>query len=161
MTMKGVAAMNPWDNPTRELLQPFFNEPDYWRSCAYGFHVQASRSYEKAWCGYVGVPKSHPLYGYDDRDMMVDIDVIFDCPGGITWSADHAPLHCRDGNWWFGFDCIHCNDLSPKNVVDALAVDGRFPYGVQEEYQTYRDLKFVKYSIYKLARQLSEYPNIE
>lgn len=39
-----------------------------------------------AWCGYVGVPKEHPLYGILDGDMD------FSVHGGITWAASSDKL---------------------------------------------------------------------
>lgn len=34
--------------------------------------------------------------------------------GGITWAANHLPwIAIPAGNWWYGFDCNHCDDLCP------------------------------------------------
>lgn len=60
-------------------------------------------------CGYVGVPKDHPLYGTDYNDLP------YECHGGLTFSGDHASNQNNDC-WWLGFDCYHHNDLAiPKN----------------------------------------------
>src|SRR4051794_33398699 len=55
------------------------------------------------------------------------LDVLFDVHGGITFASGcqkssdpsrgvcHVPEDGRpDDVWWFGFDCAHCDDLSPK-----------------------------------------------
>lgn len=62
-------------------------------------------------CGYVGVPKDHPLFGkdYDDVDVIVH--------GGLTYSNECRGHICHDAAqevWWFGFDCGHCDDLIPS-----------------------------------------------
>lgn len=55
-------------------------------------------------CGYVGVPKGHPMFGRDYNKCIEDID----CHGGLTYSG------FRDDNskeyWYFGFDCAHADD---------------------------------------------------
>lgn len=91
-------------------------------------------------CGYVGVPKSHPLYGKScddyldikkadidgreisgvfpflialmDEDDRVRIDAYFYCHGGITYAGggEHSNYPIESDLWWFGFDCGHCDD---------------------------------------------------
>lgn len=61
-------------------------------------------------CGYVGVNKSHPLYGYN-----VDVvETSLYCHGGITFAKGgpntYYPVH--SDLWWFGFDCAHCYDVN-------------------------------------------------
>jgi hypothetical protein len=60
---------------------------------------------------------------------------LFNVHGSITYSGD------RDGVFWYGFDCAHCDDLSPAYEHD-------FRSG------TYRDLEYVKAECAALARQL-------
>lgn len=91
-------------------------------------------------CGYVGIPKRHPLYekGYDDYldilkediegkevsgvfpllcaliddDDRVRIGTYFTCHGGITYSGggENSTYPIESNLWWFGFDCAHYND---------------------------------------------------
>jgi hypothetical protein len=98
-------------------------------------------------CGYVEVPREHPLFGLDythevplmlswavEKDMHElgkrgAIDVfcmsgrgmrcgdLFDVHGSITYSRMH-----KDSTFWYGFDCGHCDD-SPA-VQDSAYVRG-------------------------------------
>ena len=91
-------------------------------------------------CGYVGVPKTHSLYGKDyddyleikkediegkevsgvfpllgallDEDERVRIDAFFNCHGGITYAGGgvESKYPVKSDLWWFGFDCAHCDD---------------------------------------------------
>lgn len=91
-------------------------------------------------CGYVGIPKTHILYGkeYDeyleikkknvwdrevsgifpllgtviDEDDRIRIEAYFNCHGGITYSGggEKSKYPIESDLWWFGFDCAHCND---------------------------------------------------
>lgn len=110
-------------------------------------------------CGYVGIPKSHPLYGKDyqdyldikkadvgdrevsgifpllsaclDDDERIRIEAYFQCHGGITYSdgGKNSKYPIESDLWWFGFDCGHAGD---KNDLEyALKM---FP-GRAEEYR--------------------------
>lgn len=91
-------------------------------------------------CGYVGISKTHSLYGKDyddyleikkediegkevsgvfpllgallDEDERVRIDAFFNCHGGITYAGGGAESKypVKSDLWWFGFDCAHCDD---------------------------------------------------
>ena len=91
-------------------------------------------------CGYVGIPKNHPLYGKDysdyleikkadvgdrevsgifpllgaclDKDERVRIEAYFQCHGGITFSDGgvNSGYPINSDLWWFGFDCGHVGD---------------------------------------------------
>ena len=91
-------------------------------------------------CGYVGVPKTHSLYGKDysdyleikkedikdkevsgilslfaaafDEDDRIRIETYFNCHGGITYASGgmDSKYPVESDLWWFGFDCAHCND---------------------------------------------------
>lgn len=86
-------------------------------------------------CGYVGIPKNHPLYGKDysdyleikkadvgdrevsgifpllgaflDEDERIRIEAYFQCHGGITYAGggEHSSYPIESDLWWFGFDC--------------------------------------------------------
>lgn len=91
-------------------------------------------------CGYVGIPKDHPLYekGYSDHlkikkadigdravsgifpllgacldaDERIRIEAYFQCHGGITYAGggEHSCYPIESDLWWFGFDCRHAGD---------------------------------------------------
>ena len=56
-------------------------------------------------CGYVQVPRKHPLYGKDGGELLA--------PGGITFSEK------SNGGWSFGFDTMHYSNMRYKTVNDA------------------------------------------
>lgn len=108
-------------------------------------------------CGYVGVPKWHPLYGKDysdyldikkediegkevsgvfplfdallDDDERVRIEAYFTCHGGITYSGggEKSTYPIESDLWWFGFDCAHYDDGKDLD----LAIE-RFPEYAQQ-----------------------------
>ena len=99
-------------------------------------------------CGYVGIPKNHPLYGkgysdhldikkddigdreisgvfplliaYLDEDERIRIDAYFQCHGGITHAdgGKKSTYPIESDLWWFGFDCGHAGDRN--DLVYAL-----------------------------------------
>lgn len=61
-------------------------------------------------CGYVGVPKSHPWHGkdYGIGNINDPIDLIY-VHGGLTFANRFGPPITSD-DWFFGFDCAHSGD---------------------------------------------------
>lgn len=106
------------------------------------------------WCGYVGVPPTHPAFGkgYDD--------VAANAHGGLTFSdtcsdGDESEAICHvvepgesDRVWWLGFDCGHAFDLSP-------AYHARHPKFHPMPRDVYRDQAYVTAETLELARQLA------
>lgn len=109
-----------------------------------GFHCLALRQPVLLhWCGYVGVPPSHPLYGKSYNDVQVSAH------GGLTFSNHcHGDVcHIASGEdklYWFGFDCAHLGDLSP----------GMTKHSLHYMDESYRDIEWVKRSICQLAEEL-------
>lgn len=70
-------------------------------------------------------------------------EIVFEVHGGITFSNGCMPGSTpTDGEpWWFGFDCAHCDDLSPglSHTKDGC----------------YRSLKYVEGECIRLAKQLA------
>ncbi len=104
-------------------------------------------------CGYVGVPKSHILFGegYDEVHNRFDVSV----HGGLTYANECRGKVCHksdDGDhvWWLGFDCAHCDDLSPgmQNMY--------FPAGILPRGE-YRDIEYVREQCEALALQIKQY----
>lgn len=134
---------------------PWDSEPDkiQWVDEATDLDCLIKRNHSGALCGYVGVPPSHPLHGWDystaeDRGIEVH--------GGLTYAAAcqedagdnaicHVPLPGREANmWWFGFDCAHYMDAVPRML------DLKYEHG------TYKDVAYVKAEVANLARQLAD-----
>lgn len=107
----------------RKILMdgPWMYEPDRHGFIYEGFDCLIQRSEMTfAWCGYVGVPSSHPLYGIDFmsgedfKNPLQDLDA----HGGVTYSRHCGGIIChlteeKDDLFWIGFDCAHAGDLSP------------------------------------------------
>ncbi|MDJ0512785.1 MAG: hypothetical protein QNJ62_05010 [Methyloceanibacter sp.] len=113
------------------------------------------------WCGYVGIPEEHPLFGkgYDEANRHIQAH------GGLTFAEAHAAMEKTDGLWWFGFDCAHSGDLVPgMDSMDFLesaiydlasrseAIDGMGGDGEE----VYRDINFVKAECESIAKQLAK-----
>ena len=148
---------------------PWDSEPDdktQWIDEATGLDCLAVRNHAGAWCGYVGLPATHPLHGKDysadirfpsrDGEGLKSMEAAFSVHGGITYASAcsgeicHVPEDGRpDDVWWIGFDCAHSGDLAPMDAhYDML----RYRLG-----GTYRNLHYVKSECAQLAEQLSAY----
>lgn len=127
------------------------------------------------WCGYVGVGPDHPWHGLDYGQCVMGEgcdapeeerwycdhrpDSILDVHGGITFASacadtdDESTGICHiaepgrpDHVWWFGFDCAHSGDLSPKYDSE---------YGRLSSYSTYKGRGYVETEVRRLAQQLA------
>ncbi len=103
------------------------------------------------YCGYVGIPKSHPLYrkmndfggnAYDVDDNIID-DVY--AHGGITFTG-HMKEWGRD-YFFIGFDCAHVTDAcSVAELSKDTMINGA----------TFKSWDFAKAWMIKLYNQLSK-----
>lgn len=59
-------------------------------------------------CGYVHIPKTHPLYG-ESYDTINDANIVT-VHGNLTYSDK---CHVHDDCWVLGFDCSHFGDYVP------------------------------------------------
>lgn len=122
---------------------------------------EPSKALVKLWEKRLGkpVPESpgmglmlHMLSGRDEDDGIRP-DVAFDVHGGVTFShASDAFLGGRN-LWWFGFDCGHCDDLSPAMIHPRFERIG-IPGDLFAD-QTYRTMEFAMSETRKLAEQLA------
>lgn len=104
---------------------PWNSEPDREEFKHAGLDCLIQRNRWGVWCGYVGVPKGHPVYGkgYDDPKVE-DISV----HGGLTYSAEcsghicHVTEDADDKVHWFGFDCGHAGDYNPGMIENDKLV---------------------------------------
>lgn len=114
-------------------------------------------------CGYVMVPKAHPLYGampsaradglpeFDDEfSHERTIDGLIKVHGGLTF-AGSRPYAALVGGWWLGFSCDgHADgyDVTIGEVPHSLTVGGGYPYPP-------RTREYVEAECRELARQLA------
>lgn len=146
---KSAWSRGPWDNEADK--EQFVDE-------ATGLPCLIVRNRGGALCGYVGVPGGHPAFGKNYDDVTQDGGGYIDVHGGLTFSdfcqpnQDESKGICHvpgDGEpdqvWWLGFDCAHCDDVSP-------GYDFRLPSFGEA---TYKTVDYVKAEIRKLAEQLA------
>lgn len=139
---------------------PWQDEPDkiQWTDEATGLVcLMVRQPTHGAWCGYVGVPEDHRYF------LKPYVDIEAEVHGGLTFDG-----FCREGEeeghgichvpepgqpdrvWWLGFDCAHCDDITPGPCRDVLLdID---PTGWDA---TYKDVAFVREQVTKLAAQLA------
>lgn len=121
-----------------------------------GLQCAVLRLMELGWlgwrCGYVAVPKGHPLYQVkynddweNDHSLLAEIRV----HGGLTYSSIpnsddrfEYPIETESDLWWFGFDCNHAYDM-PE-------------YG-----GSYKDTHYVESECRRLAEQLSKVKEVQ
>ncbi len=136
---------------------PWLNEPDRieWRfegiPCLLTRHPSLGHL-----CGYIGMTEDHPWFGmnYNDLEEKYDVRV----HGGVTYSEPcmghicHVPREGEsDHVFWQGFDCGHCDDLSPgsRKMLRGL----RPELDQFMEHEVYRDVDYVKAQIELFALQ--------
>lgn len=111
------------------------------------------------WCGYVGVPLSHPAAGKNYDDVHVEVH------GGLTYGAECHSKICHipdkgeeDHLFWLGFDCAHAGDIMPgmeiarATISELMEIHKEFEYLHTED--QYRDINFVMNETIRLADQL-------
>src|SRR3974390_888580 len=94
----------------------WLDEPDVMEFEYRGIKCLVARVYkrepctnEEAWfgghlCGYIFIPKDHPLHGKKMRDLDLD------CHFGVTCAEE------TEEGYMIGFDCAHSGDLVPSMV---------------------------------------------
>jgi hypothetical protein len=106
-----------------------------------------------ALCGYVGVPEGHPWHGRDMAALWGEDGP--DVHGGVTYAEPcqaggricHVPLPGEsDRVWWVGFDCGHAWDEMPAETD---------PFWRSPD-QSYRDVRYVRREVERLADQARE-----
>lgn len=145
------------------------DEPDkaVWVDEATGLDCMVNRGPGGHWCGYVGVPEGHAIFGAGYDDVRVpqadEADEWSDWPnvhGGLTFASecrgsDEGPAYgiCHieqpgrpEKVWWFGFDCAHLGDLSP--AYSSLRVGSCF------DGDSYKPMGYVTAETARLAAQL-------
>ena len=104
-------------------------------------------------CGYVGIPKNHPLWGKHYSDDEVEN---LDAHGGLTHSGEDQD---DKDTWWFGFDCSHGGDLSPNMLIHML--DRELPNLLNfSRNEVYRTWEYVEREVRELSAQLRMEDNL-
>lgn len=139
---------------------PWDDEPDRdeWVDKTTGLPCIAQRGPVGAWCGYVGVDKTHSWHGVIYHQVAPgwthSPETLVDVHGGLTYSdvcqpkigICHTPTDGDDDRWWFGFDCAHAFDLAP-GLLRILGDHG--------DRDVYRPLSYVRDQCAQLAAQLA------
>lgn len=122
---------------------PWDNEPDRKDFVYLGYSCFALRNALGNWCGYVGIPESHPLFMKSYDDAPIDVH------GGLTYGALCSPPICHipapgmpEKVWWLGFDTAHYGDISPSRYMPQIASE------------SYKDLNYTESEIKRMAEQL-------
>ena len=106
---------------------------------------------ESHYCGYVGVPKSHPIANDNCPHCGNDMETkdSLDVHGGVTYNgfSDNYPIKNID-IYWLGFDCAHSRDLTLKDIAKNRP---RFNEG-----ESFKDMDYCVRQCEKLSKQLYE-----
>lgn len=93
----------------------------------------ALKNWGHAWCGYIGFPPGHSMFGESYIDHYEDWP---DVHGGWTYSdrAEHLDaIAGMSGLWWIGFDCAHSGDLLP----------GMLGYSKRRSWESFKTIEYV------------------
>lgn len=129
-------------------------------------------------CGYVGVPKDHPLYKvkYGDRvkklkaytspntDATVPSEAtpecVFEVHGGITYTGNYkldmperateSDYPAKGNEWWLGFDCHHAYDREIEPWTDPHVAEFMLSFQNGEA----RSQQYVEAECERLAAQI-------
>ncbi len=165
---------------------PWQDEPDkiQWVDRATDLDCLVVRNHAGNWCGYVGLPVTHPWHGkgygasvlddQDGGDWENSIDAMVEVHGGLTYSAfcqehgDEASAICHVAGpgrpepvWWFGFDAGHSGDFSPQMHASLCGMGktggyfGEYRVGVPPYGEEYRTVAYVRGQVALLAAQLA------
>jgi hypothetical protein len=141
--------------------EPWLDEPDL-DSFYVGEYlcVALRESMAGHWCGYVGVGAKNPLYELPRAALEEEIV----CHGDLNFAGRLVQFT----GWFFGFDCGHGLDYSPR-YADSLARAGA-PPGLVDVVRklfdgerdspfprVYRDLNYVRANLVAVAAQLMDF----
>lgn len=129
MTPRALWANGPWDD-----------EPDLirWKHEPSGYDLLMWRNHMGTWCGYVGLPETHPLHGlnYGSEEFLERLETHH----GLTFSDTFVDVKDRFELpdelrllWWIGFDCAHFGDVMP--AMDALTSALRDTNGTLQRFE--------------------------
>lgn len=123
---------------------------------------EPSSEHDATWTGPFARLLAGHVAWYCDHTIQSMIDV----HGGINWASPTigSTKRAHRDLWWFAFDTGHSGDLSPmmeatlRELWLAQDTSGRQwaqHQRVMGEYQTYKDLAYVRHEVESLAAQLA------
>ena len=133
---------------------PWQHEPDLVEFRHAGFPCVVKRNASSGnFCGYVGVPPTHPDHGKNYNDVDVEVH------GGLTFGDECSAVACHvpdpgepDNFHWFGFDCHHGGDYAPGSAAREIKMGWR----LLDHPSGYRTVEYVRHETEQLAEQLSK-----
>jgi hypothetical protein len=168
-----VSSAAPWDG-----------EPDDFSMIASGLPVRGHRhEFFRHWCGYVGVPKSHPLFRHSFKDPVPHPAGLMDRPfainevGGInllgmllmhhTWGEGYAPVSLiftvhggLSFSGHFQDDLEHWYfgfDCGHAGDLQPGMLDAHIEPEWYHRISVYRTMEFVMGECVQLAEQVAQY----
>lgn len=101
-------------------------------------------------CGYVALPKGHPLFG-KDWDRCYDIAPDLEVDGGITFANG------TDDMWILGWDAAHSWHLQDQSIMsDAYRATFEKYGSFRDEFAVMVDADMAESETRRFARQLAE-----
>lgn len=156
----------PWTSELYDRAQ--------WTDRGTGYHCLAIRSDMGVWCGYVGIPPEHPLYGGDVENAPINASysgptddhhyIEPDPPSEFATIDENDPrsaldvISLRPLLWFYGFDCGHHNDINPmsESMFARTGLSLKFPAD-RKPVPTYKDLDHVVDRCADLAKTLKHF----
>lgn len=151
----------------------WLNEPneEYYIDRGYACHIWRHTQFGTL-CGYVGLPKDHPYYGMDYKD--IENDGCFNVHGGLTFSgflhSYNVDISIPENDlFWIGFDCAHLGDIQPwiyKPLPEGESLESIAGWNAlvkslsqplpNGDAPTYKNIAFVKQNIKNIVDRLIE-----
>lgn len=101
-------------------------------------------------CAYLGIPKAHPLAGFDYDSLPLDAH------GGLTFSGEKLLSDtAEDGMWWYGWDYAHSGDRSAYDHGREGRIRDEKEWTVAEVYDDAWHAKWDFEKLVKLAERIA------
>ena len=101
------------------------------------------------------------IYALDggNKHGTIPLGMTLHAHNGITWAGEIPKGEDHREQWWFGFDCGHCDDIAP--AIEALLDMIEPPDEIAERRRLfadnkYRDIEYVRKEVTALAFQLKQ-----
>jgi hypothetical protein len=127
-----------------ECMQlPWLHEPEGAAFEHAGYACTLKRGGSGAWCGYVDIPRTHPLAvaAVADEDL---IESTIDVHGGVTFTGTGVDAGGKPDTLRIGFDCGHSSDWSPDMPM------------TRSHGAVYRTIEYASDETRRLAEQLAK-----
>lgn len=160
-------------------IGPWLAEPDRLEFRHKGVPCLLNRGPLGAWCGYAACEPGHPWHGkhysgqynyeteeYEEQPIPAEVHWGLTYADACQGDICHVPAPGEpDDVWWLGFDCAHCDDLTPsmrqysvrsmaKRLLPTVVLAMLADLPEREEFGTYRDLAYVRAETEGLAEQI-------